>query len=55
MEHKLLNRIHKVLAEKDITNKQPTELVVKDPAVISIWVINKTQPNVETLIQIAYV
>ncbi len=53
MERKLLNRIRVVLAEKDMTNKQLAELVSKDPAVVSKWVTNKTQPNVETLIQIA--
>ncbi len=55
MERKLLNRIRVVLAEKDMTNKQLAELVGKDPAVVSKWVTNKTQPNVETLIQIANV
>jgi len=53
MERKLLNRIRVVLAEKDMTNKQLAELVGKDPAVVSKWVTNTTQPNVETLIQIA--
>ena len=55
MERKLLNRIRVVLAEKDMTNKQLAELVGKDPAVVSKWVTNTTQPNVETLIQIANV
>ena len=53
MERKLLNRIRVVLAEKDMTNKQLAEFVGKDPAVVSKWVTNTTQPNVETLIQIA--
>lgn len=53
MERKLINRIRVVLAEKDMTNKQLAELVGKDPAVVPKWVTNKTQPNVETLIQIA--
>ena len=53
MERKLINRIRVVLAEKDMTNKQLAGLVGKDPAVVSKWVTNKTQPNVETLIQIA--
>lgn len=53
MERKLLNRIRVVLAEKDMTNKQLAELVGKDPAVVSKWVTNTTQPNVETLILIA--
>ena len=53
MERKLLNRIRVVLAEKDMTNKRLAEFVGKDPAVVSKWVTNTTQPNVETLIQIA--
>ena len=55
MERKLLNRIRVVLAEKDMTNKQLAELVGKDPAVVSKWVTNTTQPNLELLIQIAKV
>ena len=38
MERKLLNRIKVVLAEKNMTNKQLAELLVKDPAVVSKWV-----------------
>ena len=45
----------KVLAEKDMNNKQLAELLGKDPAVVSKWVTNTNQPNVETLIQIAKV
>lgn len=50
-----MNRIRVVLAEKDMTNKQLVELVGKDPAVVSKWVTNTMQPNVETHIQIANV
>lgn len=35
MERKLLNRIRVILAEKDMSNKQLTELLGKDPAVVS--------------------
>ena len=55
MERKLLNRIKVVLAEKDKSNKWPSEHLDKDPAIISKWVTNTTQPNVETLIQISKV
>ena len=55
MERKLLNRIRVVLAEKNMTNKQLAELVGKDPAVVSKWVTNTAQPNLELLIQIAKV
>ena len=51
----MLNRIKIVLAEKDKTNKWLSEQLDKDPAMISKWVTNKTQPSVETLIQIAKV
>lgn len=55
MERKMLNRIKIVLAEKDKTNKWLAEQLDKDPAMVSKWVTNKTQPSVETLIQIAKV
>ena len=55
MERKLLNRIKVVLAEKDKSNKWLSEPLDKDPAIISKWVTNTTQPNVETLIQISKV
>lgn len=55
MERKLLNRIKVVLAEKNMTNKQLAELLGKDPAVVSKWVTNTNQPNLETVIQIAKV
>ena len=53
MERKLLNRIKVVLAEKNMTNKQLAELLGKDPAVVSKWVTNTNQPNLETIILIA--
>ena len=55
MERKLLNRIKVVLAEKNRSNKWLSEQLDKDPAIISKWVTNTTQPNVETLIQISKV
>ena len=53
MERKRLNRIRIVLAEKGMTNKQLAELVGKDPAVVSKWVTNAVQPNVEMFIQLS--
>ena len=53
VERKLLNRIKVVLAEKNKSNKWLSEQLDKDPAIISKWVTNTTQPNVETLIQIS--
>ena len=55
MERKMLNRIKIVLAEKDKTNKWLAEQLDKDPAMVAKCVTNKTQPSVETLIQIAKV
>ena len=55
MERKLLNRIKVVLAEKNRSNKWLSEQLDKDPAIISKWVTNPPQPNVETLIQISKV
>jgi len=53
MERKRLNRIKVVLAEKNMTNKRLAELVGKDPAMVSKWVTNVAQPNVEMLILIS--
>ena len=55
MERKRLNRLKVVLAEKNMTNKRLAALVGKDPAMVSKWVTNVAQPNVEMLIQIAKV
>ena len=53
MERKRLNRLKVVLAEKDMTNKRLAELMGKDTAMVSKWVTNVAQPNVENLILIA--
>lgn len=53
MERKFLNRIKVILAEQSKTNKWLAERLEKDPAVVSKWVTNTTQPNVEMLIRIA--
>jgi len=53
MERKRLNRLKVILAEKNMTNKCLEELVGKDPAMISKWVTNVAQPNVEMLILIS--
>jgi transcriptional regulator with XRE-family HTH domain len=53
MKRKRINRLKVVLAEKGMTNKQLSEILDKDPAVISKWVTNAAQPNVETFIQLA--
>ena len=55
MERKRINRLKGVRAEKGMTNKQLSEILDKDPAVISKWVTNAAQPNVELFIQKVYV
>ena len=49
----LINRIKVVLADKNKTNKWLAEQLGKDPATVSKWCTNSSQPGVETLIEIA--
>ena len=53
MGNKDLNRLKVVLAEKKRTNKWLAEQLGKDPATISKWCTNNTQPNLENLVEIA--
>lgn len=53
MENKPLNRIEVMLAERMVSNKQLAEMLGKDPATISKWVTNTSQPTLENLIEIA--
>ena len=55
IERKRINRLKVVLAEKGMTNKQLSEILDKDPAVISKWVTNAAQPNVEMFIRLAQI
>lgn len=48
-----LNRIKAVLADKDKTNKWLAEQLCKDPATVSKWCTNVSQPTLETLLMIA--
>ena len=48
-----LNRIKVVLAEKKRTNKWLAEQLGKDPATVSKWCTNSSQPSLETLVEIA--
>jgi len=50
-----LNRIRVVLAERDLNNKWLADKLGKDQATVSKWITNTTQPNLETLMQIARV
>ena len=46
-----INRIKVVLVEHKKTNKWLAEQLGKDPATISKWCTNSSQPSVETLRQ----
>ena len=53
MENKPINRIKVMLAERMMTNKDLAQKLGKDPATISKWVTNTSQPSLENLIEIA--
>ena len=48
-----INRIKVVLAEKKRTNKWLAETLGKDPATVSKWCTNTTQPDLVTLSKIS--
>ena len=48
-----INRIKVVLVGPKKTNKWLAEQLGKDPATISKWCTNSSQPSVETLMEIA--
>lgn len=50
---KPLNRIKVMLAERMMSNKELAERLGKDPATVSKWVTNTSQPSLENLIEIA--
>ena len=50
---KNINRLKVVLAEKNRTNKWLAEQLGKDPASVSKWCTNASQPSLETLVEIA--
>jgi DNA-binding Xre family transcriptional regulator len=51
--YKDINRIKVMLAEKKRTNKWLAEQLGKDPATVSKWCTNSSQPTIETLLKIA--
>lgn len=55
MEHKNINRIKVMLAERNRTNKWLAEQLGKDPATVSKWVTNSSQPSIEMFFKIAEV
>lgn len=48
-----INRIKIVLVEKKRTNKWLAEELSKDPATVSKWCTNTTQPDLQTLTKVA--
>lgn len=48
-----VNRLKLVLVEKEKTSKWLAETLGKDPATVSKWCTNTTQPSIETFIEIA--
>ena len=48
-----INRLKVVLAEQKRTNKWLAEEPGKDPASVSKWCTNASQPSLETLVEIA--
>lgn len=50
---KELNRIKAVLADKGRTNKWLAAELGKDPATVSKWCTNTSQPTLETMLRIA--
>ncbi|MCQ2205105.1 MAG: helix-turn-helix domain-containing protein [Bacteroidales bacterium] len=53
MDSKPLNRIKVVLSERMISNKELARMLDKDPATISKWVTNTSQPSLENMMEIA--
>jgi len=48
-----LNRIKVVLVEKKKTNKWLAEQLGKDPATVSKWCTNVSQPSLDTLVEVS--
>lgn len=48
-----INRLKVVLTEQKRTNKWLAEELGKDPASVSKWCTNASQPSLETLVEIA--
>jgi len=53
MDKKDINRLKVVLVEKKRTGRWLGEQLGKDPATVSKWCTNSSQPSLETLLEIA--
>lgn len=49
-----INRLKVVLVEKKRTNKWLAEQLGKDPATVSKWCTNTSQPDLQTLTKVAF-
>ena len=54
-KEKDINRIKVVLVEKKRTNKWLAQQLEKDPATVSKWCTNTSQPSLETLLRISQI
>lgn len=54
-KEKDINRIKVVLVEKKRTNKWLAKQLEKDPATVSKWCTNTSQPSLETLLRISQI
>ena len=55
MTKKTINRLKVVLVEQNKTSKWLAEELDKNPATVSRWCTNESQPSLETLVEIAKV
>lgn len=53
MDNKQINQLKMILAEKKKTAKWLAEQLDKDPATVSKWCTNTSQPSLETLTHVA--
>ena len=53
MDKKDINRLKVVLVEKKCIGRWLAEQLGKDPATVSKWCTNSSQPSLETLLEIA--
>jgi transcriptional regulator with XRE-family HTH domain len=55
MTQKPINRLKVVLVEQNKTSKWLAEVLDKNPATVSRWCTNESQPSLENLVRIAQV
>jgi transcriptional regulator with XRE-family HTH domain len=55
MKQNPINRLKVVLVEQNKTSKWLAEILNKNPATVSRWCTNESQPSLENLVKIAQV